>query len=61
MKNGCNKIIQKIIYAKHNGCEDSLNDQSYFNKVYQEACELTAYLCTLYNLDPKGIVAYYCV
>lgn len=58
MKNGCNKIIQKIIYAKHNGCEDSLNDQSYFNKVYQEACELTAYLCTLYNLDPKGTVAY---
>lgn len=34
--------------------EDSLTDKSYFDKVYKEACELTAYLCTLYNLDPKG-------
>lgn len=37
-------------------CEDGLNDKDYFNKVYKEACELTAYLCTLYNLDPKGSV-----
>ena len=35
-------------------CEDSLSDASYFKKVYQEACELTAYLCTLYNLNPYG-------
>lgn len=35
-------------------CEDNLSDASYFNKVYQEACELTAYLCTLYNLNPYG-------
>lgn len=33
-------------------CEDGLNDESYFKKVYQEAIELTAYLCNLYNLDP---------
>ena len=37
-------------------CEDGLNDKSYFEKVYQEACEITAYLCDLYNLDPKGTV-----
>ena len=37
-------------------CEDNLSDKSYFNKVYQEACELTAYLCKLYNIDPKGTV-----
>lgn len=37
-------------------CEDGLSDPVYFNKVYQEACELTAYLCTLYNLDPNGTV-----
>ena len=37
-------------------CEDSLNDVNYFNTVYKEACELTAYLCKLYNLDPKGYV-----
>jgi hypothetical protein len=26
-------------------CEDGLNDKNYFNAVYQEACELTAYYC----------------
>ena len=35
-------------------CEDNLNNASYFNAIYKEACELTAYLCCLYNLDPKG-------
>ena len=35
-------------------CEDGLTDKNYFNKVYKEACELTAYLCKTYNLDPKG-------
>lgn len=37
-------------------CEDSLTDKTYFNKVYQEACEITAYLCKLYNIDPNGSV-----
>ena len=37
-------------------CEDSLTDPTYFNKVYKEACELTAYLCNMYNLDPYGTV-----
>jgi hypothetical protein len=35
-------------------CEDGLTSQAYFNKVYEEACELTAYLCQLYNIDPNG-------
>ena len=35
-------------------CEDGLNDKVYFDKVYKEACELTAYLCKMYNLDPMG-------
>ena len=35
-------------------CEDSLSDKNYFDKIYQEACELTAYLCKIYNLNPKG-------
>lgn len=39
-------------------CEDALNDATYFNKVYQEACELTAYLCQLYNIDPNGKVTH---
>lgn len=37
-------------------CEDGLNDANYFNQVYKEACELTAYLCQLYNIDPHGTV-----
>lgn len=39
-------------------CEDNLNDADYFNKIYKEACELTAYLCKMFNLDPlaDGVV-----
>lgn len=35
-------------------CEDSLKDKAYFEEVYEEACQLTAYLCQLYKLDPMG-------
>lgn len=35
-------------------CEDGLNDRDYFNKVYTEAVELTAMLCTMYNLNPMA-------
>lgn len=39
-------------------CEDGLSDRGYFEKVYREAAELTAYLCGLYGLDPlaDGVV-----
>ena len=37
-------------------CEDALKDKKYFEQVYKEACELTAYLCKKYNIDPKGTV-----
>lgn len=37
-------------------CEDGLTDKTYFNAVYQEACELTAYYCKMYNLNPLGTV-----
>jgi len=39
-------------------CEDALADRAYFDKVYREAVELTAYLCKLYGLNPKGTVSY---
>ena len=38
-------------------CEDGLSDKSYFDKIYKEACEFTAYICSLYNLNPKGSVS----
>lgn len=38
--------------------EDGLTDPIYFEQVYREAVELTAYLCKLYGFDPHGIVTY---
>lgn len=35
-------------------CEDGLSDPDYFNAVYREAVELTAYLCNMYGFDPHG-------
>ena len=35
-------------------CEDGLSDKSYWEAVYKEACEMTAYLCKMYGIDPKG-------
>lgn len=39
-------------------CEDGLTDAIYFQAVYREAVELTAYLCKEYGLDPlaDGVV-----
>ena len=39
-------------------CEDALTDKNYAMKVYQEACELTAYLCKSYGINPKGKVSF---
>lgn len=33
-------------------CEDDLTDAAYFRAVYQEAVELFAYLCKMFDLDP---------
>ena len=35
-------------------CEDNLSDPTYFSAVYKEACELTAYICKAYNINPFG-------
>ncbi|MDL2310393.1 glucosaminidase domain-containing protein [Peptostreptococcaceae bacterium OttesenSCG-928-C18] len=40
-------------------CEDSLTDADYFNKVYQEAVELCAYLCKMYGLSESNIIGHY--
>lgn len=37
-------------------CEDDLKDRDYFNKVYKEAVELTAYLCKMYHFNPDSQV-----
>lgn len=35
-------------------CEDDLKNKDYFNAVYKEAVELTAFLCKENGLNPKG-------
>ncbi len=39
-------------------CEDGLNDKSYWDAVYKEACEMTAYLCRMFDIDPNGTISY---
>ncbi len=56
-KGSCNGKVGGKHFIQFEICEDSLADATYFNKVYKEACELTAYLCKLYNLDPFGTVS----
>ncbi|MBR1525598.1 MAG: peptidoglycan-binding protein [Prevotella sp.] len=38
-------------------CEDALSDASYFNAVYKEACEFTAFICKTYGINPLGSVS----
>ena len=37
-------------------CEDGLANETYLKQVYEEACQLTAYLCKKYNINPNGTV-----
>lgn len=39
-------------------CDDGYKDKTYFQKVYKEAVEFTAYICTKYGIDPNGSVKY---
>lgn len=46
--------VGNLNYIGFEICEDGLNDRDYFNKIYKEGCEFTAYLCKMFNLDPMG-------
>lgn len=46
------------IYIQFEIGEDGLTDRAYFDKVYQEACEMTAYLCKMFDIDPHGTIDY---
>lgn len=39
-------------------CDDGYVSREYFEAVYKEACEITAYYCKMYNLDPLGTFVY---
>ena len=55
---GCGGSLNNT-HIQFEKCEDGLNDKSYFDKVYKEARELTAYLCKKYNLNPESTFTYY--
>ena len=39
-------------YLSFEICEDGLNDEKYFNAIYKEAVEYSAYLCNKFNFNP---------
>lgn len=39
-------------------CEDAKTDSKYFGQIFEEACQLTAYLCKMFNIDPNGYTMY---
>lgn len=49
---GKNGSANRMGYIGFEICEDGLTDATYFARVYQEAVELCAYLCQLFDLDP---------
>lgn len=39
-------------------CDDGYSNKTYFNQMFEEACQLTAYLCKMFNIDPRGSVKF---
>lgn len=57
-RGSCNGLKDGRFWIQFEICDDFYRDEDYFNKVYKEACELTAYLCKMYKINPKGSVSY---
>lgn len=56
--NGSSSVSNSPFWIQFEICDDGYGDASYFAKAYKEACELTAYLCKLYGINPNGTVSY---
>jgi len=39
-------------------CDDKYKSKAYFDAIFEEACQLTAYLCKTFNIDPWGTVEF---
>ena len=52
----CNGLKDGRFWIQFEICDDFYSDKDYFDKVYKEACELTAYLCKIFEIDPFGTV-----
>lgn len=61
-KNGVTKNVPEF-WIQFEICDDNYqagtNTEAYFRAAYQEACEITAYLCQLFDIDPYGTVDFY--
>ena len=59
-KGSCNGTTGGKMWIQFEICDDGYNTgtETYFKKAYQEALEITAYLCKKFNIDPKGSVQY---
>ena len=56
--NGSSRVTNSPFWLQFEICEDNLNRKQYFDAVYREAVELTAYWCKMFNFDPHGTVEY---
>lgn len=57
-KGSCNGKTGGPFWIQFEMCEDDLTNKTYFNTIYKEACEFTAYICKMFNIDPKGTINY---
>ena len=56
--NGSASVSNSPFWIQFEICDDGYKDENYFKKVYKEACEFTAYICKMFNIDPKGYYTY---
>ena len=66
-KGSCNGKTGGPFWIQFEICDDGWSNSTqsysngnitYFKAAYKEACEITAYLCKKFNIDPKGYVNY---
>lgn len=66
-KGSCNGTKDGPFWIQFEICDDaydatakeySKGTKDYFDKVYKEACEITAYLCKKFNINPKSTIVY---
>ena len=59
-KGSCNGTTGGPFWIQFEICDDGYSNgtKAYFDKAYKEACEITAYLCKKFNIDPNGTVNY---
>ena len=56
--NGTARVKDCPFWIQFEICDDGYKSKEYFERVYQEAVEFTAYLCKEFDIDPEGKVIY---